>query len=133
MIACLKQPRNDFSAAPQLFKCKTTIKSNFLYHLASRNHSWRTLKKKKKKKKQSNRGAAFCATRSSRWRLHGKTGIRAYVWLFYVSPVISCLGKGTTEWQRFECLNMFIRVPRDTVPNFQKFPCKENMLQRFLV
>ena len=49
------------------------------------------------------------------------------------SPVISCLGKGTTEWQRFECLNMFIRVPRDTVPNFQKFPCKENMLQRFLV
>ena len=27
MIARLKQPRNDFSAAPQLFKCKTTIKS----------------------------------------------------------------------------------------------------------
>ena len=27
MIARLKQPRNDFSAAPHFFKCKTTIKS----------------------------------------------------------------------------------------------------------
>jgi len=27
MIARLKQPRNDFSAAQQLFKSKTTIKS----------------------------------------------------------------------------------------------------------
>ena len=27
MMACLKQPRNDFSTVPQLFKCKTTIES----------------------------------------------------------------------------------------------------------
>ena len=27
MIARLEQPRSDFSAAPQLFKCKTTIRS----------------------------------------------------------------------------------------------------------
>ena len=49
----------------------------------------------------------------------------------YNSPVISCIGEGTTEWQRFGYPNMFIRVPRVTVPNFQKFPCKENVLQRF--
>ena len=47
------------------------------------------------------------------------------------SPVISCIGEGTTEWQRFECSNMFIRVPRVTVQNFHKFPIEENMLQQF--
>ena len=47
------------------------------------------------------------------------------------SPVISCHGEGTTEWQRFEGSNMFIRVPIVTVPKFQKIPLKENMLQRF--
>ena len=47
------------------------------------------------------------------------------------SPVISCHGEGTTEWQRFEGANMFIRVPIVTVPKFQKIPLKENMLQQF--
>ena len=50
------------------------------------------------------------------------------------SPVISCHIfpiQGTTEWQRFEGANMFIRVPKVTVPKFQKIPLKENVLQRF--
>ena len=47
------------------------------------------------------------------------------------SPVISCIGEGTTEWQRFECVNMFIRVPGVTVPKLQKIALKENVLQRF--
>ena len=33
MIARLKQPRNDFSAAPQLFKCKTTINDQIVARL----------------------------------------------------------------------------------------------------
>ena len=47
------------------------------------------------------------------------------------SPVISCIGEGTTEWQRFECVNMFIRVPGVTVPKLQKIALEENVLQRF--
>ena len=50
---------------------------------------------------------------------------------YHASPVISCISEGTTEWQRFECANMFIRVPGVTVPKLQKIALKENALQRF--
>ena len=45
------------------------------------------------------------------------------------SPVISCQFfsiQGTTEWQRFECSKVFIRVPIVTVQLSPSIPSKEN-------
>jgi hypothetical protein len=47
------------------------------------------------------------------------------------SPVISCIGEGITEWQRFGYAKVFIMVPGVTVPNSPSIPLEENVLEPF--
>jgi hypothetical protein len=49
------------------------------------------------------------------------------------SPVISCISEGTTEWQRFGCPKVFIRVPGVTIPKYPSIPLEENVLEHFEV
>ena len=51
--------------------------------------------------------------------------------IFYISPVISCIGEGTTEWRRFMCWKVLTRVPGVTVPCSPSIPLKENVLEHF--
>jgi hypothetical protein len=52
---------------------------------------------------------------------------------FDYSPVISCIGEGTTEWQRFGYPKVFIRVPGVTISKSPSIPLEENVLEHFEV
>jgi hypothetical protein len=49
------------------------------------------------------------------------------------SPVISCIGEGTTEWQSFGYPKVFIRVPGVAIPKSPSIPLEENVLEHFEV